>query len=284
MNLIDTTPKGVPAGLSAEVVAVTPKLAREWLTRDTRNRPTSPTVVNRYRNDIECGLWTFAAEPMQFDAGGNMLNGKHRATAIAGLPEGTEVPMLVIHGLDRDAQLVMDQGRRRNAGQQLAMLGYKHAHAIASGARLLIIWQAGDLFGERQKGGHITAPMVQEWVMGHPEMVQLVSDHPTYIKTLGARPSVTLAFLFKISASKKALAIEFFKLLHDRSELPKGSPILALDNKFRNYESPSETVAYQRDQLGYYTIAWNAWLDRRSLTKLQKPAGGWTSRNFPEPK
>lgn len=274
----------VPASFEPEVVMVDAPKAREWLVKNVRNRPISTAAVNRYKADMESGLWRFAADPIRFDYQGNLIDGQHRLSAIASAKQGTALPMLVVYGLESEAQLVMDQGRKRDAGQQLAMLGYKHAPAIAAGARLLILWQSGNLFGDGAKTGRITAPMIQEWVIVHPELVRVVNDHPHFIKTLGARPSVTLAFLFKVAAQRKSLAIEFFGLLHDRSELPKGSPILALDNKFRDYDSSAATIEYQRDQLGYYLLAWNAWIDRRSLTKLQKPKGGWTSRNFPEPK
>lgn len=274
----------VPAAVETEIVMVDGPLAREWLTKNVRNRPISKIVVAKYKGDIESNIWPFAADPVRFDVDGNLLDGRHRLTAISESKLGTKLPMLVVRGLEPESQLVMDQGRKRNAGQQLAMLGYKHSHAIASGARLLIVWNSGGLFDESRKGSNITAPMVQEWVIEHPELVALVNDHPLFIKTIGARPSVSLAFLFKVAAQKKSLAVEFFTLLHDRSELPKGSPILALDNKFRNYESSTDSFRFQRDQLGYYVLAWNAWVDGRKLQKLQKPSGGWTSRNFPEPK
>lgn len=283
MKLFDST--HVPAALETpEVVMVDGKLAREWLTKNIRNRPLSKVVVAKYKGDMESGVWQFAADPVRFDVFGNLIDGQHRLTAISEAKAGTTLPMLVVRGLESEAQMVMDQGRKRNAGQQLAMLGFKHAHAIASGARMLIMWQAGELFGEATRGGRITAPMVQEWVLGHPELVRLVNEHPKFIKTIGARPSVSLAFLFKVAPEHKSMVVEFFSLLHDRSELPKGSPILALDNKFRNFDSSADSFTFQREQLGYFIVAWNAWVDRRSLTKLQKPHGGWTSRNFPEPK
>lgn len=128
---------------SAQVEAITPDMAEAWLKANTRNRRLRQEVVNAYAADMAAGRWQFTGETVKFDRGGNLSDGQHRLAAIA--QSGATVPMLVIRGLDPDAQHVMDTGAKRTAGDALALDGVKNTTTVAAGARLALLWSSGRL-------------------------------------------------------------------------------------------------------------------------------------------
>ena len=139
--------KTTPATPDVELVHVTPALAREWLTRNRRNRTVSEFTVNKYLNDMVAGRWQYAADPIRFDMDGNLLDGQHRLTALAQVadPE-VALPMLVVRNLPADTQLIMDQGKRRSPGDQLSLLGVRDSNVVAAGVRLIIAYETGAMF------------------------------------------------------------------------------------------------------------------------------------------
>lgn len=109
------------------IVMVSAETAKRWLAHNKRNRNISPTDVQRYRLDMEAGLWRFAADPIRFDVNGNLIDGQHRLTALSELADIC-LPMLIVRGLPPETQKVMDQGRKRTPGQQLYLSGIKDAN------------------------------------------------------------------------------------------------------------------------------------------------------------
>jgi hypothetical protein len=60
--------------------------------------------------------------------------------------------------------------------------------------------------------------------------------------------------------------------------------VLALRNRMINAKIPPVERLTEHEQLALFCLAWNAFRDDRSLSRLQLPTGGLTARNFPEPK
>jgi hypothetical protein len=86
-----------------EIIQVTPRLARQWLESNTRNRPLRPAHVERLRASFERGEYVMTHQGVAFDSDGAVADGQHRLTAISLLPDNYSFPMLVTHGLDHDA-------------------------------------------------------------------------------------------------------------------------------------------------------------------------------------
>ena len=124
--IIEATAIDVPTASTFEAIAtankiaVTPEIARQWLLNNVHNRPVSATTVEKYRINMIAGQWKYAADPIRFAIGGNLLDGQHRLIALAGIPDevGIAVPFLVVRGLPQESQKYMDQGSKRGAGQQ----------------------------------------------------------------------------------------------------------------------------------------------------------------------
>lgn len=70
--------------------------------------------------------------------------------------------------------------------------------------------------------------------------------------------------------------------LGEDRHLSAGNPILALRDRLDRI-STQGFKSTDRDTIGLFVLAWNAWRNDRKLTKFQRPAGGsWTRDTFPE--
>lgn len=100
--------------MKTSVVKVTPKLAKLWLEKNVINRPLRPGAVQDFLALYMRGEWKLTHQGIAFDEDGNLADGQHRLHFIAELPEGTEVPILVTHGVAREAFYAMDRGKIRS--------------------------------------------------------------------------------------------------------------------------------------------------------------------------
>lgn len=265
--------------VQCSIVDVDADSAARWLATDRRNRPLNATWVSRYRDDITSGLWLFAADPIRFDWDGHLLDGQHRLTALLGLD--VALPTLVVLGLDPDSQLVMDQGRKRSAGQQLSMLGIKYAHQIASSMKAAILHETGMMFRDNKLAQTLTNPIIQAYVAGRPAEVEFLQELMSDVQTLDCAPSPVGAFL--IDAHRKGRADEaahFIRRLVSLTDLSTGDPILALDRRLRRLRQ--ESPPSNRDIIALFIQAFNASAEGRTMNKFQRPHGSsWTPETFP---
>jgi len=278
------TPLSVPVASQpkTETVIIDSETALAWLEANVKNRPISSTVVERYRRDMAQGRWTFAGDPFRFSTGGNLLDGQHRLAALALVP-GINITALVVYGLPDESQYVMDQGRKRQPGQQLALDGIKNPNNIAAMAKLYILWDGGLLFRDNKIGQLITSAEIQDWVAENAETVDFIQQFVHLLRRLDAPPSVSGAAAIRFSEIDPGDCLDFFTKLSQGGE-PLGSPINTLDKRLQRHRRNGIAIG-ARDTLSLFVMAWNAWRDGREMTKFQLPRGGsWTAESFPEPR
>lgn len=265
--------------VTTSTVMVSPEIAKRWLERNKKNRPISPTIVAKYRNDMMSGLWTFAADPIRFDMDGNLIDGQHRLTALS--ESDATIPMLVIRGLHPDAQLVMDQGRKRTPGQQLGLHGIKNSKHVAASVKFLLMWELGYLFRDAKVAQSITTPVIIEYVENHPTDIEFLQKNLQRIIQVDVPPSISGAFFIAANRANDAATLEFVTQAYSMVGLSEGHPILTLDRRLRRIRREGIKTP-QRDYLAFLILAWNAWRDNRRITKFQRPEGGsWSADNFP---
>lgn len=243
----------------------------------------APAVVERYRRDMEAGRWTFAGDPIRFDVDGNLLDGQHRLTALASSP-GVTIPLVVIRGLPTESQMVMDQGRKRSAGQQLGLRGVKNASNVAAGSRVYLLWSEGLMFRDSHIATtSITSPQIEQFVESNHDLIERVGAYGHALRSVDAPPSVTWAAAFAFDRIHPDLAHDFFIHL-SQGGTPVGSPINALDKRLGRIRREGLKLS-TRDYLALIVQAWNAWREGKTVQKFQKPRGGkWTTETFPQPK
>lgn len=266
--------------ISHSVELVDAATALQWLEHNKRNRPVSNATVARYRRDMEEGRWHFAADPIRFDVNGDLGDGQHRLIALSELPDIT-LPMLVVRGLPADAQLVMDQGRKRTPGQQLSLLGVKDANIVAAAVKHVIVWDAGLMFRDSTLRAAITSAEIEEYVSAHPDDLTMISDVAHFCRSVDAPPSIVAAFAIIAGRTAPQEVRRFLAQMHSLEELVHGHPVHTLDRRLRNIRKQSTRFS-DRDYLALFIQAFNAYRDERSILQFLRPKGGsWTAETFP---
>lgn len=110
-------PGGRTYVVSGSLELVTPAVAEKYLAGKAPNRKSSKGRVALYAREMAAGQWMPASQGIAFDADGRLIDGEHRLRAV--IEAGAEVILFVMRGLPPAAQMVVDVGRTRNAGDQL---------------------------------------------------------------------------------------------------------------------------------------------------------------------
>ena len=268
-------------GITHRVVSMTPEIAADLLRRNSNNRPIREVITNNYLADMRSGKWKYAGDPIRLAEDGTLLDGQHRLTAMAAMPSGWSAPVLLIEGLPASTQLVMDQGRKRNPGQQLHLLGYVNAYHLASTVRVLIEWRSGIMFRDTSQRSVVTTSRIQEFVEENPHIPLLINEARQRVISCYMTPSVVAAFHVEAASIDKEIADEFLTQLAEGVGLEPGSPVLALRERAIRGKAERRKDS-ERNQLGLLIRTWNLHLEGKTVARMQLPKGGtFTADTFP---
>lgn len=265
-------------------VIVTPELATKWLGTQVLNRNVQQFAMLGYRNDMIAGLWHFAGDPIRFDKNGHLIDGQNRLEALSGVTiPNFAIPFVVQTGLPPEAQMVMDQGARRTAGQQLQLKGIPSGSNLSAGLRLAWRWERGELFvSNATESTATTNAQVLNWIENNREQALQALENLAMIRRIGIRPSVGLGFALRLGTGLAAEVREMFREMYELENLPKGSPTLAMAKRVQRVRQSDDLYMNDIDHLGFLIYTWNSWIGGETRTKLQRPKGGWSADNFPK--
>jgi hypothetical protein len=111
MTTIDNTKPKVQ--FETKRVLVTPKLAKETLELNIRNRPLTPARVDEFANLMKDGRFQCTHQGIALDDNNNVLDGQHRLAAV--VKSNCSVYMLVSKGVPEEARLAVDTGKPRSS-------------------------------------------------------------------------------------------------------------------------------------------------------------------------
>lgn len=265
-----------------DVALFTPDIA-EYILQNHHgtNRPMSQISINQYRDDILAGVWTFAADPIRFDTNGHLIDGQHRMAAL--VAAGKQNPNIILMftiatGLDPSTIKAIDQGRKRTAGQQLAITGgVKNYNAVAAGAKFAYLYETEGLNANSHRR-KISAPIIEQWVDQNRAIVNHVNGHYHKIRGTdipnGAATAAAL-ILAKIDPDEEE---DFFTILYEGGAA-KDSPITTLDKRMARLRRQG---VYQHPEANIYMVfkAWNAWRKGKTMTRLNRMSD---NDQFPQP-
>lgn len=126
--------------LACLLVSITPKMASDILSTSVNNRHVAPGRVVEYRRRMERGEWVLA-EPWLFDQNGYLIDGQHRATALAQLKNhDIKIPVLLVQGWPDETQGAVDIGYNRTICSiaQLKGVDMVNDHLSTMNAMLLL--------------------------------------------------------------------------------------------------------------------------------------------------
>lgn len=99
---------------TAHIAKASKELVDALLAMNTKNRNLKDSIVEQYTRDIIAGRWRITNQGIGVSKDGILIDGQHRLAAIrdAGYPP---IEVLVVYGLDEDAQKAVDQHSKRTA-------------------------------------------------------------------------------------------------------------------------------------------------------------------------
>lgn len=263
---------------------VTPEVAKIWRTRfNTHNRSHSGLTSGGYTRDIATGAWngkngqtiTFCLDPR---TGFRLVDGQHR---LKGIEEGkVTVRTLILWGVPDDSQETIDMGRARKFNEQLSLGGESHSPVLGATLRRGCLWAVGGYV--KSYNLKPTRAEQLDFLAAFPQIrgdVQWGSNHKL---DTGLPPTISAFARWLFRQKDDEAGRWFMDRLCDREMLPGQHPIQVLHKRIlreRNIEKRYGSDEY----LALAVLAWNAFRNNKTTTKLQMPSDGLTNDTFPLP-
>lgn len=260
-------------------MAVTPEVAKTWLTYNYRNRNQRAKGLGNYGADMTAGNFALNGATISFsrplgrdedddvpEGKPLLLDGQHRLQSCC--DSGEPFVTYVVYGLDPEVRRTIDTGISRKFTDELTMRGEKNANVLAAVTARCYAWLDGDRHLTLKKGGMTTAAL-SDFLAEHPEMHRstelAVMVHREFI---GAkiRQSVVGTAHWLFNQADPEQAPWFFARLGDGAEMPKMHPVMKLRDRIlrerQDQEARGRRAEYTRDWklLCYMIRAWNAYL------------------------
>jgi hypothetical protein len=190
-----------------ELIQITPTMAAAWLVRNSKNRPLSEREVNTYAKEIREGRWMPNGETIKFDRMGNLLDGQHRlhACIIASRPFRS----YVVYDIDSNYFDTIDGGKKRTAGDVLAVKGVKNATKTAAAIRWVLDIRSNMT---NHKSAHPSAEVRAFWET-NPRIEDSIAASSGVHDILAPGIAGALHFLFSERSPKEAE--DFFYILKE---------------------------------------------------------------------
>lgn len=262
--------------ITLEFMDVDPDQAKVWLELNANNRNTKKGNLSKITRAMELDEFRFVGDPVRFDNEGRLIDGQHRLIAI--IRSGTNQTLLVMTGFAPEAQLYVDQGSSRLAGDQVKIAGVaeRAGNDWASIARLALRWDAEDLTT------NILVP-------SNPEIVAFCAEHQEemglavtaakaqYTRVKGRVPVAGATHFFAHQIDGQ-LCVEFFRKLATGEGLHVGDPVFALRDALLTRKSRDRLTVLE--ELALYVSAWNSKRAGRMVQRLQQPRLGLRAEAF----
>lgn len=263
--------KIVKSKAKTEIVLVTPQVALEWLTKNTRNRPVRKFHVVDLAGRMKRGEWHMNGESIKFSVNGTLLDGQHRLEAI--LESECSVELMVVYDLPEETYETLDTGIKRTTADYFALQGEKYYKQLSGGLRYLFCFLG-------RKGSFkdkCTNTQLKEVLELHPNIRQSI-EKGVKAKLLTIGISIALHYIFSTVDAEKADT--FFSRLADGIDLSAGDPILQL--RQRLLDAPRGFTMSKEMEAALTIKAWNLYVTGERSANLRWRQSGNTPETFPE--
>jgi hypothetical protein len=243
--------------MNATLKTITPALAAEMLKRNTRNRPVNVHHVKRLAREMEMGRWKVNGGTICFN-GDLLIDGQHRLQAV--VESGKQIKTYVVEGLPSDVFNTIDTGKRRDAGDTLALMGIKNSRKVASAVTFVERIVTGKIYWNSRLA--VSNSEVQDLYAKYPgieESVRIADGKRSVC------PQMVLAGLHYLFALRdKQAADAFVEDIKSGKNLHEGDGVYLLrerlvQNSYMKQKLRSEFIA---------ALAIKAWNARRAGKKV----------------
>jgi hypothetical protein len=243
-------------GLAAQVVLVTPDLARSWLERLYEGqRNVRPYHLKAIVRDIQEGRWRFTAEPIIFSASDELIDGQHRLFAC--IEANRSILSLVVWGVPDESYHAIDSSAKRTGGDALRSAAVEYPKDVASAVPFVAKWEQGVSL---KLSYSMSASEIAEIAERHPGLSESAGRVRLVARLYGHRSIPTFCH-YVFSRVDPAAADDFFYRLGTLENLPKHHPILALHRRLSTGGKPSREEALH--------LTYKAWVAYRKGRDVQ---------------
>lgn len=276
--------------ITIEVGSLTPRLARVYLQNQAPNRRPKQVKILKFVRDIQAGRWRFTGEAIKFDTHGQMIDGQNRCEAV--IRADRPITVLVIHGLDRETQRVMDSGTPRSVRDALKFAGYEKTKDLSAAISTHSAWTNGEFKHCMSTLGFSARPTNEEaieYLDAYPELIEAAAE-ATNLYGRGVRlpiGALATAILETRSIDPEA-SFDFFNRAAELRTNGIGDPVSTLLKRVTAMRDGARAIL---PSTALYMLfrSWNAFRDQEELKRLPLGAPARDGRPatwavIPEPK
>lgn len=198
---------------------ITPAIAKAMLTKNAGNRPLNKHHVQTLAREMKLGRWKLNGDTICMN-GDKLIDGQHRLHAV--VEAGVEIQTLVVEGLPSDVFDTKDVGKKRTAGDTLAVRGETQGKNLA--AALVVVDRY--VTGRVGRCVRYTNTEIEELLAKYPEVRQSIRVCGE-TKKLVAR-SILAGCHYLFARKDQTAADEFVRQLISGSGMVEGDPVYVL--------------------------------------------------------
>lgn len=270
--------QSVPAQNGMRVrMTITPELAAEWLEKNTLNRTLRQTRVTVYARAMSRGLWKYNYQPIILDGAGRLIDGQHRLWAC--VESGVSFDSDVIFNASREIMDTLDGAASRSNADHAQLQGVSNANMAASIAKLLIIYEDGNIHRCDAGGAFPTTQEVVE--RSHEAAIQeaIVGARATF--RLCKKKSVAGLCYYLFHRQNAVLCERFFQELATGEMLEKRNPAFQLRKRLVAQNAQRAILPYPVI-IALFFKAWIAYRANKGIGVLTWRSTGSNPEPFPE--
>lgn len=238
-------------GPIVSLIDITPTLAAIMLKFNTGNRPVKQNNLERIIAEMKAGRFVFNGDAIRFSSDQRLIDGQHRLMAC--VETGLTFTSVVIEGIDQKAFSTIDSGRKREAGDVLAISGFSNSKVMAAAIRLVVFINSGNK--TIQSISMTGAEVLELSKTMLPGIVESTHYAAGKKNTPLTRSSIAaLHYLF--SQKDPVKAATFFEKLRTGENLSGRHPILLLRNALEYGHKSKRSLAIE-SEIALTIKAWN---------------------------
>lgn len=258
------------------IMEITPRVAGEFLKRNTANRANKKKKIAQYTQSIVDRKWMLNGEPIIFDSDGVLRNGQNRLMAV--VKANKSIWSYVVFGVDPKSFQTMDTGCARTASDALGIEGESHTTMTAAAVRLLLIYRVKQWFSSVLIANH----EIIDFVNRHPD----IREDVHFIAGFGRKASilapcsVLVAVRYLTRHTSLVESNKFFELFVTGEGLFRGNPVLALRSRLFAWRANNENLRTHAI-LWMFSKTWEKFINDEPMLKVMLPASD-THRDPPD--
>lgn len=248
--------------LDVKVETIDEVKALEYLTHSDGNRPYRQSYASQLASKQGRGEWQTNGDSIRFDSDGILRDGQHRLKMVT--QTGIPIEVVVIRGIDPNAFITMDIGRKRNLADVLSIQGEANPQNLAGALAWVRRYLSGNMLSYGATHEQHLAILSQ-----HSSIRDSVAFCSNLSKPAGypGQPTISTAthYLFsQVDPLKAGKLIEGYITGLELGGIR--DPIYRLREQVIGYKH-SKLKPTPQQMFGLFCFAWNAFQNGRSQSQ-----------------